>query len=355
MDLPEKPEFMFSLSRGFLWRLCAVAVVCLLIWYAGKVLMATFAGILIAVILRGLTRLTQRATKLSAKWSFAIVLLLIAGLAALSVIMLAPRIINQGSEIAKVIPQAIARARDQLSKHDWGRFIDKTLSNASGSLTVGSKVGAWAAGLVEALSTGVIVLAIGVFGAADPEFYERWILRYFPDDHRKKAAALFETLEDTLRWWLLGQLVPMAALGIGSFVGLWLLHIPLALILALFTALMLFIPYVGAVISLIPAALVALMEGPGKMIAVIILYLGVHSLEAYVLTPLVQRRAVRLPPVVTILAEFLMWTIAGLFGVIVATPLAAAGLTLLNFFYYYGQKAPSDEVGIGGGIHHVSQ
>ncbi|HWF48014.1 MAG TPA: AI-2E family transporter [Bryobacteraceae bacterium] len=325
-----------------------MVVIFLLIWYAGEVLVATFAGILVAVMLRALTRLVRRITKLNSKWSFAIVLLLIGGLAVLSVILLAPRIITQGAEIATVIPQSIARVQDELNEYNWGRFIDRTLSNVSAHLNLASKVGSWASGLVSAISTAVIVLAVGVFAAVDPEFYERWILRYFADEPRKKVAALFEDLEDTLRWWLLGQLVPMAVLGIGTFIGLWILHVPLAFILALFTAFMLFIPYVGSVISLIPAALVALMGGPGKMISVIILYLGVHSLEGYVLTPLVQRRAVHLPPVVTILAQFLMWTLAGLLGVIIATPLAAAGLTVLNFFFYYGKKAPSDGIGVGG-------
>lgn len=343
MELPAKPEFVLSISQGFLWRLVAIAVVCLLIWYAGNVLVAMFAGILVAVILRLLTQLVQRATKFSSKWSFAIVLVLIGGLAALSVILLAPRIITQGAEIAKVIPQSIDRGREELSKHDWGRYINSTLSNAFGNLNLASKVGTWATGVVSAVSTAVIVVAIGVFAAVDPEFYQQWILRYFADEPRKKIAALIEDLEHTLRWWLLGQLVPMALLGTGTFIGLWLLNVPLALTLALFTAFMLFIPYVGSVLSLIPAALVALMEGPGKMVSVIILYLAVHSLEGYVLTPLVQRKAVRLPPVVTILAQFLMWTIAGLLGVIIATPLAAAGLTILNFFSSYDKRTPSDQ------------
>ena len=160
----------------------------------------------------------------------------------------------------------------------------------------------------------------------------------------KRFAALFKDLEDTLRWWLLGQMVPMVVLGIATFIGLLLLNIPLAFTLALLTAFMLFIPYLGSILSLIPAALVALMQGPERMLYVVILYLGVHSLEGYLLTPLVQRKAVHLPPVVTILSQFLMWTIAGLLGVIVATPLAAAGLTILNFFYYYGKQAPRDQV-----------
>jgi predicted PurR-regulated permease PerM len=187
-ELPAQSEFLLTISRGFLWRLCAIAVVCLLIWYAGKVLVATFAGILVAVILRALIRLIQRPTKLSSRWSFTIVLLLIAGLTALAVVLLAPRIITQGGEIAKVIPQSITRVRNDLSKYDWGRFINSTLSNASANLNVASKVGSWATGLVSAVSTAVIVPAIGVFAAVDPRFYELWILRCFADERHRRST-----------------------------------------------------------------------------------------------------------------------------------------------------------------------
>jgi predicted PurR-regulated permease PerM len=75
------------------------------------------------------------------------------------------------------------------------------------------------------------------------------------------------------------------------------------------------------------------MQGPLKMAYVIVLYLAVHSFEAYVVTPLAQRRAVRLPPAVTLLMELLMWTVSGVLGVAIATPLAAAGLVLIKTLY----------------------
>jgi len=348
-------DLQLAISRGFLWRVCIIAAVFLLVWYVGEVLLATFAGLLVAILLTTARRAVQKITKLGAGWSYAIVLLTITGLIALAVILLAPRIITQGAEIMRVIPQALGRVQDELSKHEWGQYINRTLANASASVNLGSKLSKWTSGLVSAISTAVIVIAVGVFAAANPEFYEQWILRYIPDEPRKKARALIEDLEHTLRWWLLGQLVPMGVLGVGAFIGLLVLNVPLAFTLALFTALMLFIPYVGSVISLIPAALVALMQGPGKMTEVIILYLGIHALEGYVVTPLVQRRAVHLPPVITILAQFLMWTTAGLLGVVTATPLAAAGLTMLNFFFYYGKRTPSDPFGIERSKQHVSQ
>ncbi|MEO6828966.1 MAG: AI-2E family transporter [Acidobacteriaceae bacterium] len=118
-------------------------------------------------------------------------------------------------------------------------------------------------------------------------------------------------------------------------IGLWALGVPLAFTLGLFTGVMIFIPYLGALLSEIPAVLVALGISPMTAVYVLILYLGVHAIEGYVLTPLVQRRAVRLMPVLTILAQFFMWLVAGVLGVAIAAPLAAVGLVLVKRLYLH--------------------
>jgi predicted PurR-regulated permease PerM len=132
---------------------------------------------------------------------------------------------------------------------------------------------------------------------------------------------------------MLGQLIPMTFLGLACMLGLWILRVPLAFTLGLFTGVMIFIPYLGALLSEIPAVLVAFERGPSTVIWVIVLYLGVHVMEGYILTPLVQKRIVRLPPILTITSQFLLWTLTGLLGVAIATPLAAAGLVLVKMLY----------------------
>lgn len=291
-----------------------------------------FAGILVAVMLRLLTSLVQRATGLGTTWSFATILILLAGFVVLCGLFLGPHITGQCAEIAKVLPAALNRARDELRTDAWGRYLDSGLTRAAANLNLASKFGAWASGLLGVMSTGVIVLAVGIFAAANPEFYENWFLRFVSEGSRGRIRRLVELIETTLRGWLLGQLVPMLVLGVATYIGLLIMGIPLAFTLALLTAFLLFVPYVGSVLSLIPAALVALMQGPGKMFSVVVLYVVVHTVEGYVLTPLVQRRAVRLPPAVTILAQFFMWTTAGVLGVVVATPLAAAAVAIANHF-----------------------
>lgn len=98
------------------------------------------------------------------------------------------------------------------------------------------------------------------------------------------------------------------------------MHVPLAFTLGLFTGMMIFVPYVGAWAAAVPAALMGLLQKPRQDGAGSLLYLAVHLTEGYAVTPCVQRRDVRLPPVLTILAQALMSRVAGVLGVIVATP-----------------------------------
>ena len=98
---------------------------------------------------------------------------------------------------------------------------------------------------------------------------------------------------------------------------------------------MVFIPYVGAWIAFIPTALVSLTKGPDTLIYVSVLYLAIHATEGYILVPLVQNRAVLLPPVMTILSQLFMWKVAGLLGVAMATPIAAALLVVVKTVYLH--------------------
>jgi predicted PurR-regulated permease PerM len=125
----------------------------------------------------------------------------------------------------------------------------------------------------------------------------------------------------------------MVAISLTTMAALWLLGIPLALVLGLIAGLMELVPYVGPFLSVIPAALVAVLVGPVHLLAVLGLYLALHVIEGYILEPLVQRRAVLLPPALTILMQVLLSDLLGMLGLFVAAPLTVTGMVLLKMLY----------------------
>ena len=178
---------------------------------------------------------------------------------------------------------------------------------------------------------------VGFFVALEPDTYVKGALEMFPQQYRGRINRILSEAGYQLKWWVLGQMVPMGVLGVGTMIGLWLLGVPLAFTLGLFTAVMIFVPYLGSVISAVPASLVALMQGPMEMVWVLVLFTAVHLLEGYIITPLAQKRAVRLPPALTITAQITMWSLTGLLGVALATPIAAAVIVIVKMLYLHEQ------------------
>ncbi len=327
-------ELGFDLRRTLAWVIWT-AVAFLFVWYAWKLLLLAFAGLLLAVILHALADGVESLTHLGPKSSFAVAIAGLAVLIALAVWLIAPRAISEGSQVVSVIPKSIAAAEKHLDQTTWGAFIVSVAKRAMNATAQGPRITSIASGLVDAAGAAVVVIVVGFYAALNPGEYGGGLLRLIPENHRGRAREVARAVIYTLRWWLLGQLVPMSVLGVATMIGLWLLGIPLAFVLGLFTALMIFIPYLGALASAIPAILVALQRGPMTAAYVAILYLCIHTAEGYILTPLVQKRAVRLPPIMTILAQLLMWMITGLLGVALATPLAAVGLVIVKMLYLH--------------------
>ena len=117
----------------------------------------------------------------------------------------------------------------------------------------------------------------------------------------------------------------MALIGVLTGIGLWLLGIPLPAILGVITATLTFIPNIGPILSLVPALLLGLLQGPMTAVYVVLLYLGVPVVETYIVTPVVQKKMVLLPPVVTLIAQLLAGSVLGGLGLMLAAPLAADG------------------------------
>jgi len=131
----------------------------------------------------------------------------------------------------------------------------------------------------------------------------------------------------------MGQLTTMASVGMFIGIGLTILGVPLSGTLGLIAAILSFIPSLGPLISVIPAIMLALTVSPRMGVWVCLLYLGVQILEANVITPLVQRKAISLPPAFVLGSELIMGLLLGGAGLAFATPLCAVGLVLVNMLY----------------------
>jgi predicted PurR-regulated permease PerM len=144
----------------------------------------------------------------------------------------------------------------------------------------------------------------------------------------------------------------MVAIGILTGLGLWVIGVPMWLPLAILAALLNFIPNFGPIIAAVPALLIALANDPTDALWVAGLYVLAQNLEGYLIMPLVQRRAVEMPPALTIMSQVLLGMLLGPLGVVLAAPLTAAALVLIKMLYVQdtlrtATELPSDNKGKG--------
>lgn len=311
--------------------LLAIGLLGVALWQFGLFLMVVFAGILLAVGLNAAAALLARHTPLGYGWSLFIVIGVILALVAGTGWMAAPAVAAQVDEMRARIPELLDLGRSQLERYEWGR--DLLQSNAqAGDIASSRRLWTGLAGAFSstfsAVANLVLILFVGLYLAVQPGLYKRGVVFLAPDHLRGRTRSLLEESASALRHWLFGALLSMLTIGVLTFLGLSLLGVPLALLLALIAALLAFIPNIGPVLAAVPAVLLSLLEGPQLALYVGLLYIGVQTVESYLITPFIQRKTVSLPPALTITAQFLLGMTAGGFGLFVATPLAAVGLTV---------------------------
>lgn len=327
---PPRPDFLIGISRAILLRIFLIALALALVFYASEVVLIAFAGILLAIILRGLSDELEKLPFISPRWSYASLLCILTVIIAVLGYMFGPRVVTEAREVVGLIPQSAAHLRQTLDQYEAGRDVTRLVDDSMQSKQLTSQATNLATTTVQGLLDAFVILVTGIFLGNKPEMYRNGVLYFVPKPQRAKTAAMVNDTAFVVRRWLLAQLIPMAVLGVGSVVGLRLLDIPLAFALGLFTSFMLFVPYAGSVIAFIPTALVAFTVSPVAMVHVAILYVCIHLAEGYVISPLAQRRVVHLPPALTLLAQLFMWKFAGVLGVVVATPLAAVALVTVQ-------------------------
>lgn len=317
-------------QRRSLW-LISVGLAILFVCYAWRLIILTFAGCLLAIVFRTFADWIEEHLRLGPRLSYAVTICSLLIIFGLLLWLFIPRIVSQGPRLAHILPASIQQAKDYLERYSWGTYLVSLASHSTESLKLTQIAGQ----LVDAVVAGVVVLVVGFYLGLNPDAYYRGVLSLVPEEHRARTARVISEVVYTLRWWLLGQLVPMVVLGVSSMIGLSLLGVKLAFTLGLITGLFVFVPYLGTLVSEIPAVLVALGDSPKKALYVIILYAVLHAIEGYIITPLVQRKAVQLRPILTVLSQILMWTLVGPLGVAIATPLAATGLVLVKMLYLH--------------------
>jgi predicted PurR-regulated permease PerM len=335
-------------KRAFIAAAAALSATAalLLLWHAADVLLLVFGGALLAVLLYGLAAGAAKLLRISYRKAFALTLVSLITAACLAGWFVANRLAGEFDQLSQRLPAAAADAMERLERFAPARLLLKDAPQPQQFLRQQRDLLQRATGIVSttlsAVTSAFVILFLAIYLSFDPGLYRRGVLQLFPPGQRDRVSTLLDRVTNTLWWWLLAHFSAMAVVGVLTTIGLYLLGIPLASVLGLIAATLAFVPNIGPVLSAVPAILIAVSDSPDKVLYVILLYVGVQAVETNLITPMVQLRAVSLPPALTIAAQLLLGSLAGIVGLLVAAPLCATALVVVQVLWVERHQQATD-------------
>lgn len=323
------PGRMWTASK-LLVLAAAIAAAALVVWQLANVLLLLFASILVAVLLRALAELIERFTPIRGGWSIGLACLLIGGVLASFFTLMGSRIQSEAASLVESVPDLISSVEERFGVSGLQTWLEQQLGDVLQNGELAMSVASYSTSIISIAAHGLVVLAAGVYLALRPELYRDGLVKLVPPERKAEARDTLDTIGRALKLWLAGQLAAMVLVGILTTLGLWLLGIPSAFALGFLAGLLEFVPFVGPVLSAVPAIALGLAEGPTTGLWVLGLYVLIQQIEGNLITPLVQQRTVDLPPVVTIFAILSFGVLFGALGILLATPLAVVCFVLVK-------------------------
>jgi predicted PurR-regulated permease PerM len=297
-------------------------------------LLLFYVAIVLAVMFDPAVLLVERARL--GRWhpghglSVAAVCLAVVVVVGLVLLVIVPPILSDASRLETQWPQQSAQALTWIHQHlpFTSSITGDTLTSWLQSYTGGRPVETVGARLVNVLTT----LLLGVYLLADGRHAFAWALSLMPARHRDKARAAFTSGAHRMQRWVRGQGLLMLLHGGSAFITFSLIGLPYGAALATFAGLINVIPFLGPILTLLAAGLVAATEAPSKLLGVVIFYLAYHNTEGAWLQPRIMSSAVGVPGLAVIAALVVGDEVAGITGMVFSVPTAVLIAELANFY-----------------------
>ncbi len=310
-----------------------VIVVLLLVKTLASMLLLILAGALVALFFQGLGSLIHRKTKIPEGISMLLGVLIVVGLAVGFFALAGFKIQSQITQLQETFPLTLENAKEQLQKLPLGNKAVEKLNDPKTQQQIQGIAATLFRSTFGAAGDIYIVLFLAIYFMVGPKVYKRGIIKLAPLKAQSRTGEILDKLGESLKKWIKGKLFAMLVVAVLSGIGLFFLDVPMWLTLALFAGIMNFIPNFGPLIAMVPAALVALMQGTATAGLVVGLYVLVQVVESNFITPMVQQKLLSIPPALIIIAQLAMATLTGGWGILLATPVVVIIMIVVQETY----------------------
>jgi predicted PurR-regulated permease PerM len=336
--LQTRNDLAWAISVGGIGAL-AFAALLLFTWYFAATLFLIFAGMLLGVALNAMTNLLGRVVGLAHSLRLTIVCLVLAGILSGVVFLGGATIAQQAKVLSDTSYLDLgnpAAAPGASTTATPGAAPTHNLPSAGEIASSGGAIVSQTLklllGTVSAVGNFFIVLFLGLTFAAQPGVYRNGLLFMAPARHRATATVIVDRIDETLERWLIAQILTMLAVFLVTWIGLAIIGIQSSFILGIQAGLLAFIPTVGALVAGLIVVLASLASGWVAAASAFALFLGVHALESYILTPIIQRQALDIPPATLFAFQILLGVVFGIWGIALALPLMAIVKVMIDHF-----------------------
>lgn len=297
-------------------------------------------GLLLAVALSAPVEALYRR-KVPRPVAVVLIVAIVLALLSLGGYLALPVLAEQATQVASTLPDALSqlveRARELARRFGikvsgGGGISPSTLASAArrvlgGVLGLFSSLAAFVTGLI-------VVLFVPIYLAAMPGPVVGWVVRLFPPRKRDETRRVLSETRSSLLGWLGGRLISMAIVGLLSTVALYIIGVPGALFLGLFSGLVAFVPLLGSIAGAIPPLVLAFAGNPLDALWVVLAYVAIQQIESNLLTPLVMEKIASVHPVVVIASVTVAGAAFGILGALLAVPASVVAGVLVEELWF---------------------
>ncbi|MCX6812800.1 MAG: AI-2E family transporter [Candidatus Berkelbacteria bacterium] len=314
-------KFKLEISTWTIVKFFLVAIVLYLLYLVFDVVALFFVVLILTATFSPVVKSWQK--HLGRTFSIALLFIIFLIAVAAAVYIIIPPLVNQTAQLANSIPLFLASSRFD-SIRQYIPNIKNSLNSISANLgSVTTNLYTVTAGIFRTLFTIFMILVLTFYMLVDEANIKRYISSIFSDNHRGDAIDVINKVAIKVGSWFRGQMILSLTMFVVHFIGLSIIGVPYALILAIVAGLLEMIPTIGPTITAIISALVALTVSPWMALIVILWFLLAQTLDNIFLAPKIMQKAVGISPVFILLALIIGSKLTGIVGAILAVPTAA--------------------------------
>ena len=374
---PEKPSFFstryikFLGGRNTVFSLVLLLMIGLVIMiydeisfifvpltvFLGNVILPIILAVIVYYLLRPILRLLEKI-KIKRVWGILIIFLVLVGLITLLVFLVFPFLKGQIFKLVEELPTYFIQLFNDLDAFlrtsifkDYYLQIENDVASVLNGLP--DEIGDFVQNTVTGIATGIssivgvltsFVLAIVTvpfivfYLLKDGEKLPNYVMKLFPPRMRDDLQEVFSGIDRQISSYIQGQILVSMCIGFMIFIGFTIIGMPYALLLGVIAMVTSVVPYLGPVIAITPAAIIALVTSPLLLVGLAIVWTIVQLIEGKFISPQIMGKSLHVHPITIIFVLITAGSLFGVPGVILGIPGYAILKVIVSHFYTLFKK-----------------